>query len=95
MRNATRPGIVRLHSILRGESLYPGRPAHEYFRDRDAMALRSFATPFAGHVTAPNAFARQILALMGGLEEQWLRDPRGIGFVAEWDAAIANVFCGT
>lgn len=94
MRNATQPEIVRLYSILRVESLYPGHPAHEYFRDRDASVLHSFATLFTGSVTAPDAFARQLLALMGGLEEQWLRDPRGIDFVAEWDAAIATVLDG-
>ncbi|GAA4531265.1 hypothetical protein GCM10023160_33460 [Brachybacterium paraconglomeratum] len=94
VRNATQPEIVRLYSILRVESLYPGHLAHDYFRDRDASVLRSFATLFTGHVTTPEAFARQLLALMGGLEEQWMRDPGGIDFVAEWDAAMATLLGG-
>lgn len=94
LRNASQPEIVRLYSILRVESLYPGHPAYEYVRDRDASVLRSFAALFFAHVEDPDAFARQLLALMGGLEDQWLRDPDGVDFVAEWDAGMETLLRG-
>ena len=90
-RNRSQPEIVRLYSMLRTESLYEGHPAHEFFARRDEQVLGLFARLVSGHVAAPASTARQLLALMGGLEEQWLRDPDGVDLVAEWDRAVAAV----
>lgn len=88
-RNRSQPEIVRLYSMLRTESLYEGHPAHDFFAARDEQVLGLFARLLAGHVAEPASTARQLLALMGGLEEQWLRDPDGVDLVAEWDRAVA------
>jgi hypothetical protein len=42
----------------------------------------------AGH---PGSMARQLLALMSGLEEQWLRDPDSMDLVQEWDRAMETI----
>ncbi|MFF4763190.1 hypothetical protein [Streptomyces sp. NPDC001292] len=46
---------------------------------------------FTGQVEEPRSTARQLLAVMGGLEEQWLREPGGVDLVAEWDRAVARL----
>jgi AcrR family transcriptional regulator len=88
-RNSTQPELVRLYSMLRTESLFAGHPAYEYFRDRDERVLATFGRMLDGTVEDPASTARQLLALMGGLEEQWLRTPDAFDLVAEWDRAIA------
>ena len=90
-RNSGQPEIVRLYSMLRTESLYVEHPAHGYFRARDAGALKTFAALVAPHVADPRSIARQLFALMGGLEELWLRDPTSFDLVAEWDKAVAKI----
>ena len=87
-RNTTQPEIVRLYAMLRTESLYEGHPAHGYFRDRDARVLATFTRLCTGHVEHPGSTARQLLAVMGGLEEQWLRSPDDVDLVQEWDRAV-------
>ncbi|MQA32232.1 TetR/AcrR family transcriptional regulator [Modestobacter roseus] len=89
VRNTTQPEIVRLYSMLRTESLFEGHPAHGYFRDRDARVLATFTRLVGGHVPHPGSTARQLLAVMGGLEEQWLRTPDEVDLVGEWDRAAA------
>ncbi|MCZ2827079.1 MULTISPECIES: TetR/AcrR family transcriptional regulator [unclassified Modestobacter] len=91
VRNTTQPEIVRLYSMLRTESLFAGHPAHEYFRDRDARVLSTFTRLLTGHVELPGSTARQLLAVMGGLEEQWLRAPDEVDLVREWDHAAARL----
>jgi AcrR family transcriptional regulator len=90
-RNSTQPEIVRLYSMLRTESLYAGHPAYEYFRARDERVLVTFARMLTGKVADPRSTARQLLALMGGLEEQWLRTPDAFDPVSEWDRAVAKL----
>lgn len=87
-RNTTQPEIVRLYAMLRTESLFEGHPAHGYFRDRDARVLATFTRLCTGHVAHPASTARQLLAVMGGLEEQWLRSPDEVDLVQEWDRAV-------
>jgi AcrR family transcriptional regulator len=91
VRNAGQPELVRLYSMLRAESLYPGHPAREYFKARDEDVLLAFARQFAGLTDHPDSLARQILALMGGLEDQWLRDPAAVDLVREWDRAMDTI----
>jgi len=93
-RNATQPEAVRLYSVLRNEALYPDHPSYAFFRRRDAWALQQFEAMFVGLVADPASFARHLLALMGGLEEQWLRSPTDVDLVAEWDRALASLLHG-
>lgn len=90
-RNSTQPELVRLYAMLRTESLFESHPAYEYFRERDARVLETFGRMVATKVPDPTSTARQLLALMGGLEEQWLRAPDAFDLVAEWDRAVVKV----
>lgn len=87
-RNVRQPEIVRLFAVLEAESLAPGHPAHEYFRRRERRTVAAFADLVEGD----QALARQVVALMDGLQMQWLREPATVDLVAAWDAAAERIF---
>jgi AcrR family transcriptional regulator len=85
VRDAQRPEIVRLYTVLRAESLDEDHPARDFFLARAKRAFDDLARMLASHVADPGATARQLIALHGGLEEQWLREDQGFDLVAEWE----------
>ncbi|RXR25708.1 TetR/AcrR family transcriptional regulator [Oerskovia turbata] len=84
-RNAARPGIVELFCILSAEATAPDHPAHHYFqrrydevlqRSRQELARRAARGQLrAGADVA--ATARAIVALMDGLQVQFLLERDG------------------
>lgn len=100
--NATQPRIVNLFSVLSAEAGDPTHPAHDYFRQRYAglradlqQALQRLAT--VGQLTPgtdPDALAVEIIALMDGLQVQWVFAPRDVDMVAvlrhRLDAALTS-----
>lgn len=91
-RNATQPEIVRLFAVLEAESLTPSHPAHAYFIARQEDTIAVF-TALAKRVTDhPESLARQIVAMMDGLQIQWLRSPETTSLVDEWEAAATALF---
>jgi AcrR family transcriptional regulator len=88
-RNAGQREIVRLYAVLDAESLTPDHPAHAFFaeRQRRTLALLSRWGPQAGD---GDALARHVLALMDGLQVQWLRDPE-LDLLASWRAVSRQV----
>jgi AcrR family transcriptional regulator len=91
VRNSTQPELVRLYTMLRTESLYEEHPAYEYFRARDEQVLQTFARMVTGKLDEPLSTARQLLAVMGGMEEQWLRSTDTFDLATEWDRAAAKI----
>jgi AcrR family transcriptional regulator len=91
-RNVTQPEIVRLFCVLEAESLAPGHPASGYLALRQERALSGFAALAAGRAPDPMTLARQVVAMMDGLQIQWLRAPETTDLVAEWQAAAAKIF---
>lgn len=85
VRDSKRPEIVRLYTVLRAESLDEDHPARDFFLARAKRAFEDLARMLESHVPDPQATARQLIALHGGLEEQWLREERGFDLVAEWE----------
>ena len=91
-RNAVQPEIVRLFTVLAAESLEPTHPAHAYFARRQEFAAAAYAS-LAEHVTdRPELLARQIMAMMDGLQIQWLRAPETIDLAQEWETAAETLF---
>jgi AcrR family transcriptional regulator len=82
--NATRPGIVELFTVLSGEATAAGHPAHAYFAQRYQTTVRTVELAYeqarADGVLQPGieatAAARQFVALMDGLQIQWLLSHR-------------------
>ncbi|HMD93621.1 MAG TPA: helix-turn-helix domain-containing protein [Trebonia sp.] len=91
-RNATQPEIVRLYSVLQAESLAPDHPAFTYFAERQQRALAGFAALAEDLTPYPMSLARQVMAMMDGLQIQWLRDPETTDLVAEWQAVARKLF---
>lgn len=91
-RNADQPEIVRLFAVLEVESLNPSHPAHEYFANRQSRVVRSFAALARDLTDRPQLLARQIVAMMDGLQVQWLRTPEAMDLVHEWEVAAETLF---
>ncbi|MEW2298204.1 TetR/AcrR family transcriptional regulator [Streptomyces sp. NPDC006743] len=85
-RNSRTPGLVALYTKLSAEATDPQHPAHHYFRERYRIlreemtvlieALRAEAGPRVQG--DPAVMARQLLALMDGLQTQWLMEPDAV-----------------
>lgn len=81
--NMANPDSVRLYAVESAESLEPGHPAHEFFRNRysrvrETVAGRVRRDQELGLLSAdvvPFEFAAGVIALMDGLQVQWLLDP--------------------
>jgi AcrR family transcriptional regulator len=90
-RNAAQPELVRLYTVLSAEAMNHAHPAREYFLAREAATLDVFASMIAPHVPQPRSTARQLLAFMSGLEQQWLRTNQGFDLIEEWDRGIVSL----
>ncbi|MBT2482303.1 TetR/AcrR family transcriptional regulator [Streptomyces sp. ISL-94] len=94
--NERRPGIVRMFNTLVGESGNPGHPAHGYFRQRYARVLRHTVELLDAGVargelrpgTDCEAVGREILAVMDGLQIQWVLDPGSVDMPARLRAYL-------
>lgn len=82
--NTSRPGVVQAYSVLAGESVTDGHPAQDYFRERTAR-LRAKIAGVLDEVTAGKATPAQLndaastlIAVMDGLQLQWLLDPTAV-----------------
>ncbi|MCV2393528.1 TetR/AcrR family transcriptional regulator [Actinotalea sp. M2MS4P-6] len=93
-RNAERPGIVQTFAVLSADSVTDDHPAKEYFRGRYTQ-LRSDIREALHEVCDPDdppddamvdAAAAAVLAVMDGLQVQWLLDPEAV------DLAYASAF---
>ena len=97
--NATAPGVIRAFSILNAESLVESHPAWEWFQSRyiaihQRMRARLDHLVLAGEVRGDvdlDALIHQILAMMDGLQLQWLRFPETVDLVQRFDAYMAQV----
>ncbi|MEU3057930.1 TetR/AcrR family transcriptional regulator [Streptomyces griseus] len=82
-RNSRTPGLVALYAKLSAEATDPAHPAHRYFTRRYRL-LRAELTGLVRALQAeagrpgeadPAVVAGQLLALMDGLQTQWLLEP--------------------
>lgn len=82
-RNATTPAIINLFAVLSAEAGDPSHPAHDYFVRRYVRSRASIGRAFElvreqGHLAPgldPRRLATEIVALMDGLQVQWLLAP--------------------
>ncbi|KZM77709.1 MULTISPECIES: TetR/AcrR family transcriptional regulator [Cellulosimicrobium] len=89
-RNVARPGITQLYAVLSAESVTDGHPAQQWFRDRyvglRALVERALEEALErGEVpvgTDVEQTAAAIVAVMDGLQVQWLLDPDRVDMVA-------------
>ncbi|MBD7957749.1 TetR/AcrR family transcriptional regulator [Microbacterium sp. Sa4CUA7] len=88
--NYTRPGLIELHSTLAAEAVSPEHPAHDHYvqRYRDFRAYLTSAFEVAlgpsdgdGPLTAAQ-MAATVIALLDGLQLQWLYDRESVDLEA-------------
>lgn len=85
------PDIVRLYAVLRAESLNPSHPGHEYFRDRERRALRAFSELAKRESPEPEALAGATMALLDGLQLQWLLSRQDFDLIDRWNGLAATM----
>ncbi|MFI6486105.1 TetR/AcrR family transcriptional regulator [Streptomyces sp. NPDC050564] len=83
--NAMRPGIIQTFSALLGESVTEGHPAREYFTERYARVRANMAAVLRAEYgerlpngLTPERTAPLLVAVMDGLQYQWLLDPESV-----------------
>ncbi|QAY61388.1 TetR/AcrR family transcriptional regulator [Microbacterium protaetiae] len=100
--NAHRPGIVQVYTVLSAESVTDDHPAREFFEKRYATLRREVADAFrvlcarAG-VKEPATVAAasaSILAVMDGIQLQWLLDQSAVELGEASEFAIRAIVNG-
>jgi len=98
-RNTTTPGAASLYARLSSEAADVDHPAHAHFVDRYQRLAGALATAIgteiAEHgppfpITAEQA-GRQFLALMDGLQLQWLLEPDRVDMVGSLLGYLASL----
>lgn len=97
--NASIPGVIELYCTLSAEATSPDHPAHAYFVERYEQVRSSTTRSFqriadAGRLLPgvdPGAAAVATIAMMDGLQVQWLLDPTSTD-MADALAAFFRVF---
>jgi AcrR family transcriptional regulator len=97
--NTTVPGLVSLYCVLSAEATDPAHPAHQYFLRRYDWVRGIIVGAFLevdrqGSLrpgVVPMAATRQLIALMDGLQVQWLLDNNSVDMPAEVVAFLEAV----
>ncbi|MEU7298814.1 TetR/AcrR family transcriptional regulator [Streptomyces sp. NPDC007206] len=83
--NAMRPAIIQTFSALLGESVTEGHPARSYFTERYTRVRQSMAAVLRAEYgdrlpngLTPERTAPLLIAVMDGLQYQWLLDPESV-----------------
>ncbi|MFG2346629.1 TetR/AcrR family transcriptional regulator [Streptomyces phaeochromogenes] len=87
--NAMRPGIVQTFSALLGESVTEGHPAREFFTERYEVVRANMAKVLRAEYgerlpsgLTPERAAPLLVAVMDGLQYQWLLAPESVDMPA-------------
>lgn len=87
--NAMRPGIIQTFSALLGESVTEGHPAREFFTRRYTAVRANMASVLRAEYgerlpsgLTPERAAPLLVAVMDGLQYQWLLDPESVDMPA-------------
>lgn len=97
--NARRPGIVQVFTVLSSESVTDGHAAHGYFLERYQVLRADVREAFEVLCTqegvtdreAIDKAAASILAVMDGLQLQWLLDPTALDLGEASEFAITAI----
>jgi AcrR family transcriptional regulator len=86
--NATRPGIVQTYTVLSADSVTEDHPAREYFHDRYERVRAGMTQMLERHRdelppgATPEQLAPIAIAVLDGLQLQWLLDPAKVDMSA-------------
>jgi len=91
-KNEAIPDLVRLFTVLVSESIRNDHPSHDYFSARYRQIRNEFAEGFS-KLDELNLFSKAeldelaslILAVMDGLQIQWLLDPENVSMTKSFN----------
>jgi AcrR family transcriptional regulator len=97
--NANVAGVVRAFTVLMGEAVGEGHPAREWFERRYPRRRNNIAAALRGGIDSGeirpdvdcDAIAAEIIAMMDGLQVQWLLHPDQIDLAAVFAHYIDGV----
>jgi len=88
-KNEKIPGLIQLFTVLVGESVRSNHPSHDYFVDRYQRVREGYVNQFFALIKTQirpdvnlEELATLIMAIMDGLQIQWLLDPKKVDMVA-------------
>jgi AcrR family transcriptional regulator len=90
-RNAERPELIRLYSVLSAESLDSEHPAHEFFAHRFVRSVDAISALARQWHQDPTELAIQVVSALDGLQLNWLREP-SIDLVKQWSIWASHYF---
>lgn len=80
--------LCRLYVVLLSESLDDANPARAMLIERDNKTIALLAQIVGAVSPQPKVVARQIVAMMDGLLQQWLRNVHAFDLLREWELAL-------
>ena len=97
--NTMVPGLVQAYTVLMGESVSEDHPARQWFRDRYPRRRANLAAALRAGVESGeirngvdcDALAAEIIAMMDGLQVQWVLDPAQVDMAAVFADYIDGV----
>jgi len=97
--NATTPGLVALFAVLSGEATATDHPGHGYFRQRytwvrtlvEEAVVTGRATGELRPELDPTQVARTMIALLDGLQIQWLYEDSGFDMTVPLTAYVDSL----
>ena len=85
------PGLIQLFTVLVSESLRTDHPAHDHFVERYRRVREGYVQQFFGEIKDTirpdvdlNELTTIILAVMDGLQIQWLLDPEKVNMTSAY-----------
>jgi AcrR family transcriptional regulator len=102
LANELRPGIVQVYTVLSSESVTDGHPARGFFEHRYAKLREEVSAAFrelcaqegVTDTAAISTASASILAVMDGLQLQWLLDPSAVELAEASSFAIRAIVNG-
>lgn len=93
-RFQTQPHLANFIFVLQSEALDRTHIAHDWFNQRDTMTLQLFERMLGGFGPDPRSTAHQLVALMQGLAQHWLRQKMTFDLTGEWRKAMGLLLAG-
>ncbi|MEV0588864.1 TetR family transcriptional regulator C-terminal domain-containing protein [Nonomuraea sp. NPDC050310] len=100
--NARMPGLVQLFSVISGEAVTGDHPGHAWALERYRRLRASMADAFRSGVEAgefragldAEALADRLIAMMDGLQTQWLIDPEQVDMATIFRGYVDDLIAG-
>ncbi len=97
--NMSEPGAVALYAVLSAEATAPEHPAHDFFVRRYRRGRAFLTEVFAALAQDglllvdehPASLAQRLIALMDGLQVQWLLEPDAVDMGADLRSILEGI----